>query len=87
MDLRPVLRPAAAGVILFLTLGAAPQRDSATLVALGKIERGQWQLKEAGGAIRKLCIANPAKLLQLRHPGAQCSQVVIENSATVAAVH
>ena len=53
MDLRPVLRPAAAGVILFLTLGAAPQRDSATLVALGKIERGQWQLKEAGGPAQK----------------------------------
>ncbi len=87
MDLRPVLRPAAAGVILFLTLGAAPQRDSATLVALGKIERGQWQLKEAGGPAQKLCLGNPAQLLQLRHRGANCSQVVIENSANTATVH
>lgn len=85
MVLRRILRPAAAGMILFLLAGAGPQRD--TLIALGKIERGQWQLKEIGGPEQKLCLGNPATLLQLRHPGANCSQVVIENSATTATVH
>ena len=87
MDLRRIVRPAAAGMILFLALGAAPQRDAATLTALGKIERGQWQLKEEGGGAQKLCLGNPAALLQLRHAGIACSQVVIENSASVATVH
>lgn len=87
MDLRRIIRPAAAGVILFLALAAAPQRDTATLTALGKIERGQWQLKEEGGAGERLCLGNPAALLQLRHKGIACSQVVIENSPDVATVH
>jgi len=80
-----VLRPAAAGAILLLAQGAAPaQRD---LVALGGIERGQWQLKEAGGSVRNLCVTNPAALIQLRHPRAQCTQIVVENSRDTATVH
>ena len=32
-------------------------------------------------------MTNPAALLQLRHPGAQCTQVVVENSREVATIH
>jgi hypothetical protein len=72
---RPVLRPAAAGVILFLGLAAAP----AQLGALGTIERGQWQLKGTDGSTRKLCITAPAALIQLRHANLQCRQTVLGN--------
>jgi len=85
MDFVRFLRPAAAGAILFLAIGAsAPQRTP--LTALGTIERGQWQLKDVGGTVRKLCLGNPAALLQLRHPGQGCKQVVIENTSSTATV-
>lgn len=85
MILSHIMRPVAAGIVLFLTIGAAPPQSG--LVALNGIERGQWQLKEAGGATRKLCVTNPATLLQLRHPGLACNQVVVENSRDTATVH
>ncbi|WP_240953677.1 hypothetical protein [Sphingomonas sp. G-3-2-10] len=83
-----IWRPALAGMVILIGAGgAAPQRDRHALQALNGIETGQWQLKETGGASRKLCVGNPAVLLQLRHPGAQCTQVVIENTKDVATVH
>lgn len=85
MLFRAMLRPAAAGAILFFALGAAPQQRG--LTALTGIEGGQWQLKTSDGATTNLCLSNPAALIQLRHPHAQCAQVVVENSADTATVH
>ena len=87
MMLRRALRPAAAGALILLCGGASSQGSRSGLAALNGIEHGQWQLSEAGAAPKKLCMSNPATLLQLRHPGAQCTQVVIENSRQVAAIH
>lgn len=88
MVLRRFWRPALAGaVILIGATGASAQRDRSALQALNGIESGQWQLKESGGGARSMCLRNPAVLLQLRHPGAQCTQVVVENSKDVATVH
>jgi len=86
--LRRAIRPAAAGALIFFCAGgASDQRGRAPLAALGAIEQGQWQLSETGGGAQKMCLSNPAVLLQLRHPGAGCTQVVIENSRDVATVH
>ena len=85
MMFRRFLRPAAAGAILFLGLGAAPPQSR--LLALAAIEHGQWQLKATGGETRNLCLNNPAALIQLRHPRAQCTQIVVENSRETATVH
>lgn len=84
MIFRRFLRPAAAGAILFLALGAASQQRG--LTALNGLERGQWQLRANDGSMRKLCLNNPAALIQLRHPGAQCSQTIIENGHETATV-
>lgn len=88
MELRHLVRAAAAGA-LFLTLaGVAPAGQNPALAALGGIEKGQWQLKARDdGALQKLCLTNPATLLQLRHGSAQCSHFVVENSAQVATIH
>jgi hypothetical protein len=87
MVLSRALSLAAAGTLILLCSGgASPQRRTA-LVALGAIEQGQWQLRETDGGVSKLCVTNPAALLQLRHPGAQCTQVVVENSREVATIH
>ncbi|MCW3848911.1 hypothetical protein OF829_16865 [Sphingomonas sp. LB-2] len=85
MRLRRILRPAAAGAILFLSLGSAPAQHSG-LTALNTIERGQWQLKQADGSARKLCLTAPVALIQLRHAGQQCTQTVLDNSRDAATV-
>ena len=75
MVFRRILRPAAAGAILFFGLAAAPmQRDAA---ALGRIEHGKWQLKQPDGTARTQCMAAASAWVQIRHPGLQCQQVVI----------
>jgi len=81
------LRLAAAGTLILLCSGGASLQHRTALVALNAIEHGQWQLRETDGGTSKLCVTNPATLLQLRHPGAQCTQVVVENSREVATIH
>jgi hypothetical protein len=51
------------------------------LAALGRIERGEWQLRAPDGATRSICVTDPQALLQLRHPGTSCSRFVVENGA------
>ena len=73
-------------VVLAGSAGAATPQRSEPLVALRAIERGQWQLKETGGAVRKLCVTKPRALLQIRHEGLQCQHFVMENSGRAATV-
>ena len=73
-------------LVLVASAGAASPQRADPLVALGAIERGEWQLKEASGGIRKLCVTNPGALLQIRHGGTQCQRFVMDNSARSATV-
>lgn len=65
---------------------AAPQRPSVIAGAMGGIELGQWQLKDAEGAVRRICVRNRAMLLQLKHGGTQCTRVVMEDGPSTATV-
>jgi hypothetical protein len=64
-----------------VTTGAAPADRPP---ALARVQPGQWQIKELGstGAGRSLCLADPAKVLQIAHGDAACSRTVIDSSAT-----
>lgn len=62
--------------------GAAPalgQRPS--LAMLDELDRGDWELRERGasGPVRNVCLDNGRRLIQLRHPGAACSSVVVDD--------
>lgn len=87
MVLSRALCLAAAGTLILTCSGGASIQNRTALVALNAIEHGQWQLREADGGTSRLCVTNPATLLQLHHPGAQCTQVVVENSRDVATIH
>lgn len=80
-----VLVPVLAGILLASAGAASPQRGDA-VAALGAVERGEWQLREASGGIRKLCVTNPNVLLQIRHAGIQCQRFVMDNAARSATV-
>ncbi len=88
MVLRRFARAAVAATLLLTCDGAIAQHDGAALKALRGIEHGQWQLREFDGSgTRKLCLTNPATLLQLKHGNAQCEHFVVENTLRVATIH
>lgn len=80
-------------ILLPLSGGAAalavtPQ-PVARLKALAPVEPGRWQLKpyDGNGPARSICIAEAASLLQLQHPGANCTRFVIDDQPAIATVH
>lgn len=60
------------------------------LVAVARIEPGQWQLRDTGSAAppRAVCIGDAAALIQYGHGGgAACRRLVITDEADIATVH
>lgn len=86
---RMIGRGLAALLTAAAAVGATGPARAPQLAALNAIERGQWQLREIGASAppRALCIADPRVLLQLRHPGAQCSRFVITDTGNSATIH
>ena len=68
-----------AGSLAMLAVSAPAQAPE--LAMLGKVERGQWTLKERGKAeiVDRICVRDARKLLQIRHRDAQCTRYVIED--------
>jgi hypothetical protein len=59
-----------------------------TLIALGQIETGQWQLRSRDSSLdRSVCVSDPRTLLQVRHGAAVCSRFVIANDARATTIH
>jgi hypothetical protein len=58
-------------------------------LAFNRIRPGGWQLRALDGSAppRRICLTDPAELIQLRHPGASCSRFVLDNDASTATVH
>jgi hypothetical protein len=50
--------------------------------ALDGVSPGLWSVQdeESGGMIRRLCLGDPANLVQVRHAGASCSRMVIASA-------
>ena len=71
-------------------LAAQTGTAEAPLAALARLEPGLWQMREIGNpnaAPLKLCVADPAVLMQLQHRQAPCSRLVISNDTNQATVH
>lgn len=58
-------------------------------LAFGRIQPGGWQLRSLDGSapVRRICLSDPAELIQLRHPGATCSRFVLDNNPDLATIH
>lgn len=79
MKSRRIARPVMAGALLLLAAGGASAQRGDPVTPLSRVERGQWQLKSEDGE-RKLCLTNPAALLQVVHGSAQCEHFVMEQT-------
>lgn len=80
------MRLVIAGALLLFGAASAPAQRNPALTALGSIERGQWQLRDEEGTTRRLCLANPAALLQIMHGNTQCEHFVMENTPRSATI-
>jgi hypothetical protein len=56
------------------------------LEALSTLERGRWQLRDAKGAGRSICLGDPTALVQLEHEGVSCDQEIVASLAASATV-
>jgi len=80
----------ALGAILFASAAAAAVGAGANVSAISKLEPGLWQLRDlddARAAQQSICLADPNLLLQLRHPRAACSRLVVADDPRGAVVH
>lgn len=68
--------------------GGQPPARKGGLQALSGIERGTWELRERGtrSVPRRICIGDPAQLIQVQHPGANCRRFVVTDAANHAVV-
>lgn len=75
-----VLGRAAAVLLVGLGVSAAGAQRQPAAGALGTLERGQWVLRSQEGQLRRMCLGNPAMLVQVMHGGTQCEHVVVEGA-------
>jgi hypothetical protein len=56
--------------------------QSSVLTMLDQLESGRWELRsrEGRGATEQLCVQNGRRLIQLRHPVADCERVIVADA-------
>jgi hypothetical protein len=84
--MRSLLRPLVLAALLVPLVGASAPQRGPRIAALNGIETGQWQLKDAEGSVRRICVRDRTVLLQLMHGGAACDHVAMEDGPNGAAV-
>ena len=70
-------------------LGIATGVAAAGPAALDTLGLGRWQLHEIGSADapRLLCVHNPLQMIQLFHPGVQCTRFTIDDAPDHVTIH
>ena len=70
------------GLSLALAVPATGQRPA--LAMLDQLEKGSWELRmrEDGARLERLCLNDARRLIQLRHPAANCERLVVDDEAT-----
>ena len=71
--IKPILTGAAA--IFLLATPSVAQAPA----AIAGVQSGNWELRDLGrsGSRSQICVRNPARLLQIRHPGQNCPRRVL----------
>ena len=69
---------AAAGPVFALTLPG--------LESFARLEQGRWELRDAAGPPRSICLRDPTAFVQLEHSGVSCEQEVVAGDKSGATV-
>ena len=53
-----------------------------SLELLDRLQKGNWELRrhDVPNVPRHMCLGNPDKFIQLRHPGQNCSRIIVEDT-------
>ena len=63
-----------------MALAAPAFGAGSSLTMLDQLESGRWEMRErAASPPQQLCVPSGRRLIQLRHPGAQCDTFVVED--------
>lgn len=76
-------------LVASLAASAVPALADAPVSALlARIEPGNWELRvrEAGGQVERICVREPERLIQLRHPGAACRRIIVEETPSLVTI-
>lgn len=81
----------AALVIAFSLIGVAmtPAWGQPLVAAvLSRLDPGAWELRYRGdsGEKDRICVKDGSELIQLRHPGLRCRQIIVEDSPSLVTV-
>ncbi|MDQ4419596.1 hypothetical protein OOT33_03965 [Sphingobium sp. DEHP117] len=72
------------GTAALAVSAGGPAPSAGRMTALRQIEKGQWELRERGtkqpAAPRRLCVGDPAQLLQVQHGDGGCSRFVVADT-------
>lgn len=83
MNARTAFTCTAAALVAGLALSsAAGWAQLRPLAMLDQLEDGEWELRlrDEPGEPRHICLSDARKLIQLRHPGQNCTSVVVEDT-------
>lgn len=50
------------------------------LEAVAQLERGRWQLRDANGEARSICLGDPVAFVQLEHEGVACAHEIVSSA-------
>lgn len=64
----------------------ADARGGQPVLAMDQIEQGRWELRFREGGVQRMCLADPMRLIQLRHPDIPCDRLVVEDSPSAVTV-
>lgn len=68
------------GMALAVAAPAAGQKPA--LAMLDQLDKGRWELRTRGedAGIQRLCLSDARRLIQLRHPAANCDRLIVDDN-------
>lgn len=76
-----LVKVTSASIAAFLAFSFSATAQSPELALLSGLQKGEWTLKQRDSDIsKKVCLGDPAKLLQIEHSRATCSRYIIQDT-------
>lgn len=77
-----LIKAISASTAALLTFVVSAPAQAPGLALLDGLQKGEWTLKTRGspGSGKKVCLGDPAVLLQIQHSGVDCSRYVIQDT-------
>jgi hypothetical protein len=74
---------AAAGLSLMAAAATPAAGQKPALAMLDQLEKGRWELRIRNeGSVQRMCLNDARRLIQLRHPAANCDRLIVDDDAT-----